>query len=195
MGKQVGFVWAFVASSLMLALGVLPSAPRGATRQALAQPPDEPMEFVGLTKCAACHFPQYKEWQASPHGNAYKILPAKYRDNAECLKCHTTGSGHANIARDTGVSCESCHGPGSEHAKFALRFVNEQITEEGLAQLRASIHRIDHKQCIECHLSAAHKKHPEFDRDDGAKERTSRSKPAGASFFNLADIHGKPDGR
>jgi len=193
MGKQVAFLLMLVALSLLLVIGMLSSPHPGAARQALAQPPAEPTEFVGLTKCAACHFLQYKEWQNSPHGNAYKILPAKYRNSAECLKCHATGSGQANIAKNTGVSCESCHGPGGVHAKSALRFVDEEITEQGLTQLRSKIHRIDHQRCIECHVGAAHKKHPEFDRDEGTKERTSRSKQAGSNFFMLTSVHGKPE--
>ena len=35
-------------------------------------------EYVGLTKCAACHFDQYKDWKGSEHNRAFDILPLKY---------------------------------------------------------------------------------------------------------------------
>ena len=164
-----------LASILSLTVGVLTLAVPS-TRSVSAQTesgslpaPKQPTpKYVGLTKCAACHFDQYKDWKSSNHAKAFDILPVKYRRDAKCLSCHTTG-GHgggpqAVISPDQGVSCESCHGPGSAHASQALQFVNEPITEEGLRQLRGKIQRIDMTQCIGCHVSKAHKKHPAFDR-------------------------------
>jgi mono/diheme cytochrome c family protein len=149
-------------------------------------------EYVGMTKCAACHFDQYKEWKTSAHGKAFDILPTKYRQDAECLKCHTTrydnpsGFKNPSNASLAGVSCEACHGPGSEHAKNALRLVDEGITEAALKQLRTSIQRLAVDQCIKCHISKAHKMHPPFVRDESAigksdKATATRSK----SFFSL----------
>ena len=126
----------------------------------------EPATYVGLTKCAACHFDQYKDWKGSEHNRAFEILPLKYRDDASCLECHTTGNATDATSQQFGVSCESCHGPGGEHSKLALRFVNELITEEGLTSLRGKIQRLDMVQCVKCHVSKAHKKHPPFDREE-----------------------------
>ena len=68
--------------------------------------------YVGLTKCAACHFDQYKDWKTSGHGKAFEILPAKYKKNSGCLKCHATGLGKLNVQDNSfyqsGVSCEAC---------------------------------------------------------------------------------------
>lgn len=143
-------------------------------------PPHE-ARYVGLTKCAACHFDQYKDWKGSEHHRAYEILPAKYRNDASCLKCHTTGKEGDALSQQFGVSCEACHGPGEEHAKHALRVVNENrlLSEEELTSLRQKIKRLDLHQCVTCHISKAHKKHPPFDRDEVAPKPVRRS----VSFF------------
>ena len=149
--------------------------------------------YVGLTKCATCHFDQYKDWKTSPHGKAFDILPAKYKQDAECLKCHTTGYGHASGYRNNasnvglaGISCEACHGPGDEHANNALRLVEEGITEEGLKRVRTSIQRTDLNQCIACHISKAHKPHPPFDRDESVRPTADAIPPRAKSFFSFS---------
>ncbi len=154
------------------------------------QPPKE-SDYVGFTKCAACHFPQYKEWQLSEHGNAFEILPTKYKDDAECLQCHSTPVGqHAVPATVSGVSCEACHGPGGEHSRYALRFVNELITDEALKALRSRIHRIDANRCVKCHVTKAHKPHPKFDRDVRTRGRqTGRQAQSTKVLFNFGDVH------
>ena len=128
-------------------------------------PPHGEGQYVGLTKCAACHFDQYKDWKGSEHNKAFEILPAKYRTDASCLECHVTADASDTALHPFGVACESCHGPGREHSKYALQFVNEIITEDRLTTLRSKIARLDMLQCVKCHVSKAHKKHPPFDRD------------------------------
>ena len=147
--------------------------------------PHEGGEYVGLTKCAACHFDQYKDWKGSEHNRAFEILPLKYRTDASCLECHTTGLATDVTSQQFGVSCESCHGPGGEHSKYALRFVNEIITEEGLTLLRGKIQRLDMIQCVKCHVSKAHKKHPPFDREETLPPP---GRKGSVSFFD--SIHG-----
>lgn len=82
--------------------------------------------FVGSDACQSCHSSEYQTWAQSPHGHAVATLQkAGKADDANCLRCHTTGydrSGgfpaagnvrnHADLAR---VGCESCHGPGGDH--------------------------------------------------------------------------------
>lgn len=161
------------------------------SRQARAQPPKKP-DYVGITKCAACHFPQYKEWKLSDHGKAFEILPAKYRKDAECLTCHATGAGSSSRSAASGVSCEACHGPGGEHSRYALRFVNEEITEEGLLMLRSKIKRIDADQCVNCHVTKAHKPHPKFDRAERPRARQSRNvvRPS-RNLFDFSNVHAR----
>jgi mono/diheme cytochrome c family protein len=130
-------------------------------------------DYVGMTKCAACHYAQFKDWKETAHGKAHEILPTKYRKDESCLECHTTGFGQpassdeAAAANLMGVSCEACHGPGGKHARYALTFVGQgrELTEESLKVLRSQIQRIALEQCIKCHASKAHKPHPEFDRE------------------------------
>ena len=149
------------------------------TRSLQTQLADQP-KYVGLTKCAACHFPQYKNWKSSPHGKAFELLPKKYKNDAECLKCHTSGFGQPTELADPetaypmGVSCEACHGPGGEHAKIALTLVNQQITEGDLTRLRSAILKLDPTNaCVKCHVSKAHKQHPEYEKDQSSASAAS----------------------
>lgn len=171
-------------------VGVQLTAGQG-SRLANAQSEKE-RTYVGTTKCAACHFPQYKSWKTSPHGKAFEVLPAKYKKDAECLKCHTTGFGHESGFKDAsstgfaGISCEACHGAGSEHTRVALRFVDEGITEEGEKRLRTTIQRIAGDPCIKCHLSQAHKTHPPFERENTTGKTSQLNVPRSAGFFGFS---------
>lgn len=154
-------------------------------------PPNE-SEYAGFTKCAACHYKQYEDWKTTPHGKAFDYLPAKYRNNAECLECHTSRyerapAGQALTSQLPGVSCEDCHGPGREHTNMALSFVGQdkELTDEAVDALRARIERIALGQCIKCHMSKAHKPHPKFDREEPAKQRQRLNPPRRRSFFNV----------
>ncbi|MCA9139398.1 MAG: hypothetical protein KDB00_21635 [Planctomycetales bacterium] len=178
---------AFVAIVLMCPLTGF--AQTGLPQPGIAQPmqlpsPDNPT-YVELAKCAACHFEQYKDWRGSEHHRAFEILPLKYRNDASCLKCHTTGTPGDASSYQYGVSCQACHGPGQAHANFALQSAQMLLTEEGLTTLRGKIHRLDMRQCVTCHISKAHKKHPPFDRDP-ATPRVERASTT--SFFQ--EVHG-----
>ena len=152
-------------------------------------------QFVGTTKCAACHFNQYKTWKSSAHGKAFDILPAKYRRDASCLKCHTTGWGEATTLPEpsavfvTGVNCEACHGPGSEHVRYALRLVEQDLTELALDQLRGAIQRASLERCIDCHQSVAHGSHPGFDRELPPPRRQSQRTPQESQGFFSFQAH------
>ena len=157
--------------------------------------------YTGVTKCAACHFSHYKDWKSTPHGKAYDILPAKYRNDTECLTCHTTpgrGTEPSPSLAETGrlgVSCESCHGPGGEHARYALSFVNRDrvFNDQELKTLRSKIKRLALDQCIRCHTSKAHKPHPKFDREPSVKNaRNEPRRSGGRSFF---DVHKQTSAR
>lgn len=166
---------ALVALGVLLASSMAPCLTSVTSRvqaeDQVAEAPASHPAYTGLTKCAACHFQQYRDWQTTPHGKAYEILPAKYKNDAECLKCHTTpvatGAANPDAAAQLGVSCESCHGPGDDHASFALSFVsqNRVFSEEDLKKLRSKIQRLALDQCIKCHTSKAHKPHPKYDPD------------------------------
>ncbi len=84
--------------------------------------------YVGSQACESCHSGEYATWKAGPHAHAGDTLAKKGKtDQADCLKCHTTGYGrtggfpaggklaeHAGLG---GVGCESCHGPGGDHVQ------------------------------------------------------------------------------
>lgn len=150
------------------------------------------LEFVGTTKCAACHFNQYKTWKSTAHGRAFEILPARYQRDPNCLKCHTTGFGQPTTLAQpsavyvTGVNCEACHGAGSQHVQYALRLVEQDLTDAALEQLRSAIKRASLELCINCHQSVAHGSHPKFVRDLPAPQgQTTNRPPAAESFFGF----------
>ncbi len=155
---------------VVLAVVTLAKPETGVAEEAASPPADQ--NFVGTKKCAACHFPQFRTWKKDEHSKAFEILPAKYRENAECLACHTTGFGMPSGYKDAstsdlaGVTCESCHGPGSKHAELALKFVEEDITPEGEAAVRSAIHKLQPGNiCIKCHEAKRHQSHMDFDKE------------------------------
>ena len=136
----------------------------------LEKPPED-QTYIGVKKCAACHFDQFLDWKTTKHAKAFDILPAKYKTNADCLNCHTTGHGTDSgyKGKDTpdlvGASCESCHGPGSKHGEIAKTFGDKKLTEEEQLYVRSTIYKMQPKNvCVDCHLTRAHKKHPDYDK-------------------------------
>lgn len=133
-------------------------------------PPDQ--TFVGTKNCASCHLDQFLTWRDTKHAKAFDILPAKYKKDASCLKCHTTGHGEKTGFKDidstpnlTGASCETCHGPGSKHAEIAKSFGNKKLDKAEQAYVSSTIYKMQLKNvCVDCHVTRAHKKHPPYDK-------------------------------
>lgn len=118
------------------------------------------------------HFTQFMTWKKLKHGTAFENLPAKYKANEECLKCHTTGYGQPTgfkTAADTAladVTCEACHGPGSKHEEICQEFKNKKVlSEEEEALCRGSIHEMLPKACMQCHKVIGHGEHPEYEKE------------------------------
>ncbi len=165
--KSALLVFGLVAA---IALSALLREPTIA-QQPLATPPAG-QTYVGAKECAACHFDQFKVWRTNPHAKAFDILPEKYRTDASCLKCHSTGFGEPtgftsfqqtpNLAGNT---CENCHGPGSKHAEVAKSFGQKKLSEEEQKYVRSTIYRMLPKNvCVDCHLATSHKVHPKYDK-------------------------------
>jgi hypothetical protein len=141
-----------------------------AAQQPLAQPP-EGQTFVGAKECAACHFEQFMTWRATPHAKAFEQLPEKYRSDAICLGCHTTGHGQPTGFKSfqetpnlAGNTCEGCHGAGSKHSEVAKSFGQKKLSEQEQAQVRSTIHLVQAQGCIKCHLAVSHKQHPKYEK-------------------------------
>lgn len=164
---------ALIGALLTWVTMAFPGAPRLAAQPQGDDAKEEANDrtHVGTQRCAACHFQQYRTWRESKHAHAFDILPAKYRQDAECLKCHTTGFGHASGYKDEGtpnlaqVSCEACHGPGSQHAEIAIGFLEKEITPAGEKQIRGAIDLLISNVCLDCHVTVKHKTHPEYDKE------------------------------
>lgn len=134
--------------------------------------PPEGQTFIGAKQCSACHFDQYMTWRKTKHAKALEILPAKYKEDASCLECHTTGHGKPTGYKDAtslgleGTSCEACHGPGNKHAEMSKEFANKKLSEEESLYLRSTIHKmLPDNSCVTCHKSKGHVPHPEFDKE------------------------------
>lgn len=172
--------WLGVTVLVVIGLGLATGV-----EMALSQPPDssaltpEPaapggQSFVGTKQCSSCHFDQFMTWKKSKHGkDAWESLPAKYRTDAKCVTCHTTGFGQETGFKsfeDTpnlvGVSCEACHGPGSKHVEVSKQFANKKkLSDEEVKAARDSIWKIvPHNVCVACHAEQNHKKHPTYDK-------------------------------
>jgi len=153
-------------------LGVVPAVQAQGTAQKPLEKPPEGQTFMGAKNCSACHLDQYLDWRETKHAKGFEILPSKYREDASCLKCHTTGFGEATgfkaIAATpqlVGAACESCHGPGSKHGEIAKSFGQKKLSKEEELYVRSTIYRMQPKNvCVDCHLTRAHKKHPPYQK-------------------------------
>lgn len=128
--------------------------------------------YLGSKQCASCHFDQFLTWRKTKHAQGFDILPAKYKKDASCLKCHSTGFGEATGYKDgnsalAGTTCEACHGPGSKHAEVAKPFAKKkELTKEEEALARGSIYKIlPDVACLHCHEAQQHKEHPPYDKN------------------------------
>ncbi len=133
--------------------------------------PPEDQTYIGTKQCSACHFDQFMTWKQTKHAKAFEILPAKYKEDASCLACHTTGHGTATGYKDAtstgleGTSCEACHGPGNKHAEIAKEYANKKLSDEESLYVRSTIHKLlPDNSCIKCHQSKGHKPHPPYDK-------------------------------
>jgi len=86
--------------------------------------------YVGSEACRGCHADEHATWSKQPHARALATLEAKGEvENADCLRCHTTGFGKPGGFAPgdgaqpalAGVGCESCHGPGGDHVAEGAR--------------------------------------------------------------------------
>jgi hypothetical protein len=170
--------WLFVAS---VAVGL---AVCGFMAQSVrSQPPAEPLTevhppadqtYVGTKACTACHLKQYMAWKKTKHAtDSFEKLPAKYKTDASCLICHSTGFGTATGFKDeastptlAGTTCEACHGPGSKHVETAKPFIAmKTLTPEQTASVRGTIYKVlPQNVCMRCHATQVHKAHPAYDK-------------------------------
>jgi hypothetical protein len=137
----------------------------------LEKPPED-QTYIGSKQCSACHFDQYMTWRQTKHAKATEILPARYKEDASCLECHSTGFGKPTGFKDAtslgleGTSCEACHGPGSKHAEIAKAFADKKLTEEQSLYVRSTIYKLlPDNSCVKCHKSKGHVPHPDFDKE------------------------------
>lgn len=166
-------------------------------------------EYVGSKKCKKCHIPQYKSWEKGKKGHALETLKpgqateakqkheldsAKdYSTDESCLKCHTTGFGHATgyaipdpedkkavkrAKKLAGVGCESCHGPGSAYVKVFEEITKSKRTYKVEELYAVGLNKIEEATCTACHNEQG----PTFDaanpfdfekmKEQGAHEHT-----------------------
>jgi Cytochrome c554 and c-prime len=176
--------WVLALLVLMAAVALFWSAPLGfslGSSPLFAQdlkPLDKPpsgQTYVGEKVCASCHFEQDLTWRKSKHAKGFEIVPEKYRTDKSCLKCHATGFGEDTgfkSVEDTpglvGTSCEACHGPGSKHAEMAKPYTGKELSDAQKKFIGSSIYLMQPKNvCVTCHLVQSHKKHPDYEKEEG----------------------------
>jgi hypothetical protein len=163
----LGLAWAVIVSTGHSQPPEVPGPPEPA-------PPAE-QTYTGVKQCSACHFKQYMAWKKTKHAKeAWESVPAKYRQDPNCINCHSTGFGsptgfkdEATTANLKGTTCEACHGPGSAHEKLCKPFLSvKKLSPEQDKIARDSIYKIlPGNVCQRCHVSQAHKEHPKYDKE------------------------------
>jgi len=144
-------------------------------KDAVSEPaPPAGQTYTGVKRCSSCHFTQYMTWKKTKHAKeAWESMAAKYRTDAECLPCHSTGYGEPTGFKDeastpnlTGTTCEACHGPGSAHEEACKPFLNvKKLSPEQEKIARDSIYKIlPGNICAHCHIGQGHKEHPKYDK-------------------------------
>ena len=176
MGSKLRVLLGVGVAAAFVSVSIAALNPGRAASEPGQKPDDDPRKgqtYIGAQKCAACHFEQFTAWKQTKHSKAFEILPAKYKQEADCLKCHTTGHGEptgykdASTASLVGTSCEACHGPGSKHAEVTKQYAkkkNLNAEEDKIA--RGSTYRVlPTNGCIGCHAEKGHKAHPKYDKE------------------------------
>jgi len=142
-------------------------------------PAQDKPQYVGASKCKACHLSkkkgsQYNVWKNAAHAKAYETLgTAKAKETAvkagikgdpqkadECLQCHVTAHGAdakllaASYDIAEGVSCEACHGPGSLYRKTSVMNAKKYKADpEGMLAQWKELGLVipDENTCKKCH--------------------------------------------
>jgi hypothetical protein len=126
--------------------------------------------YVGHKVCGACHYDQLLDWKKTDHSRSTHHVPAAYKNDASCMKCHSTGLGQpggfkseAETPGLVGTNCEACHGPGSKHVEIAKGFNGRKLNADEEKYVRSSIYKVLPKNvCVTCHISKGHQKHPDY---------------------------------
>ena len=135
---------------------------------ALAASPPADATYVGPDTCKACHFKDFKTWQAHKHSKNFQVLQGAEQTNPECLKCHTTGygkpSGFVSVEKTptlANTTCEACHGPGSAHIEAAKNAPDTGTWEKKINKAGNT--------CVECHNPHVNQKERVAKIREGAK--------------------------
>ncbi|HEU5050380.1 MAG TPA: cytochrome c3 family protein [Gemmatimonadales bacterium] len=155
-------------------------------REPFNPPPDSVNGFLGLfsastnqTTCGNCHVGHQRDWQDSPHADAFETLESSGSAQAFCYGCHTVsengnvanGPAGWNVVQDSAyhnVQCESCHGPGLDHVTEPDLPGNVPLAHLSQADPDAS--------CASCH-SGTH--HPFVDEWEQSGHAQIIASPAG----------------
>jgi mono/diheme cytochrome c family protein len=174
-GLVLGVVAVAVAVAYNALLPTVSSQPPQDAKAAAEPAPPEGQTYTGVKQCSSCHFKQFMSWKKSKHGikAGWDTMPEKYRTDAECVKCHTTGYGQATGFKDAasspnliGTTCEACHGPGSKHSEVCKAYAEKKkLSPEEDKIARDSIYKVlPNNVCAACHAVLGHKDHPKYDK-------------------------------
>jgi len=159
--------WLIVLPTLViLALAILVTGTTSAAPAAVG--PREPSNQLTFQEqqplCQSCHPDEYAVWKDSTHAKAtldpvFQEQLSKSQNQAECLKCHTTGfdTGSGKFMSE-GVTCEACHGPYKEGhpAGQTMTLPIDTTTcqlchEAAFKDWEKSKHAANNIGCFDCH--------------------------------------------
>ncbi len=144
----------------------VPTSRAGRAGKMIHEPtPPAGQTYIGVDRCAPCHFERMMQWEEDKHSKTFEILTEKYQKDPQCLDCHATGYGMPTGFKDlkstpdlANNGCENCHGPGSKHEEIAKPFAKiEVLTPAQEKQVRDSIWLLyPGAVCVTCHTQKAH---------------------------------------
>jgi hypothetical protein len=128
--------------------------------------------YLGVKKCKACHFKQYKSWSKTGMASSFESLKAgvkaaakkkagldpdkDYTHDTGCLECHTTGFGKPGGFKSieetpelANVQCESCHGPGGNYREVMKK--NKEFSLADIKSVGFVMPSEDEQGCLTCH--------------------------------------------
>lgn len=125
-------------------------------RKAKDEPPPEwnqmavPDKYQAADACMHCHEAEYRQWETTPHADAYAALKkAGKQDDPECLLCHTMGYGREGgfISMEKTpelgrLTCQACHVVVATHGSKSGADPNAKL------DVRSNVNS---RLCMSCH--------------------------------------------
>ena len=113
-------------------------------------------------------------WKKTKHAKeAFESLPAKYRQIAQCINCHSDRlrrgyrlQGHRHDSQPGGHHLRGVSRPGKQARRHRQEVRQQEALEpDEEKEVRGSIYKVQPQNvCMRCHISQTHEEHPKYDK-------------------------------